>query len=88
MLINCSIVRETGELSSLAFQGTINSILQFLADRYPILPSSEVMAIIYKAFASVAGSILGEYCFRQSRREAEGNRLQIVDNLLTGGMRA
>ena len=73
---------------TLAFQGTINSILQFLADRYPVLSRSEVMAIIYKAFASVSGSILGEYCFWQNPREAEETRLQIVDNLLKGGMQA
>jgi hypothetical protein len=72
----------------LAFEGTINSILQFLADRYPILSRSEVMAIIYKAFASASGSILGEYCFWQNQREAEGTRLQMVDNLLRGGIQA
>jgi glycosyltransferase involved in cell wall biosynthesis/SAM-dependent methyltransferase len=72
----------------LAFEGTINSILQFLADRYPILSRSEVMAIIYKAFASTSGSILGEYCFWQNQREAEGTRLQMVDNLLRGGIQA
>jgi glycosyltransferase involved in cell wall biosynthesis len=73
---------------TLAFQGTINAILQFVADRYPLLASSEVIAIIYKAFASATGSILGEYCFWQNRREAGGTRLQMVDNLLRGGMRA
>jgi hypothetical protein len=46
------------------------------------------MAIIYKAFASTSGSILGEYCFWQNQREAEGTRLQMVDNLLRGGIQA
>jgi glycosyltransferase involved in cell wall biosynthesis/flagellar biosynthesis chaperone FliJ len=73
---------------ALAFQGTINAILQFVADRYPLLANSEVIAIIYKAFASATGSILGEYCFWQNRREAGGTRLQMVDNLLRGGIQA
>jgi glycosyltransferase involved in cell wall biosynthesis len=70
------------------FEGTINSILEFLADRYPTLAAAELMAIIHKAFASAAGSVLGEYCFWQSEGGAERTGLQILDNLLRGGMQA
>jgi hypothetical protein len=70
------------------FEATINSILEFLADRYPTLAAAELMAIIHKAFASAAGSVLGEYCFWQSEGGAERTGLQILDNLLRGGMQS
>jgi glycosyltransferase involved in cell wall biosynthesis len=72
----------------LAFEGTISSILQFLADRYPVLVTAEMIAVVYKAFAGVAGSILGEYCFWQSQRGMKQNQMQVLDNVLRGEMQA
>jgi len=66
----------------LAFEGTIHSILRFLADRYPVLVTAEMMAVVYKAFAGVAGSILGEYCFWLSQRGIKTTQMRVLDNVL------
>jgi len=66
----------------LAFEGTINSILQFLADRYPVILTTEMIAVVYKAFAGVAGSILGEYCFWLSQHGIKATQMQVLDNVL------
>jgi len=72
----------------LAFEVTINSILQFLADRYPVLVTAEMIAIFHKAFAGVAGSILGQYCFWQSQRGIKETQMKVLDNVLRGEMQA
>ena len=77
----------TNNPCKLAFLGTLESILQFLADRYPVLMTADVIAIMYKAFANVAGSILGEYCFWQNHQESKQSKLQLLDHLLSGRMR-
>ena len=69
-------------------EGTINSILQFLSDRYPALATVETIRIMYKAFALVAGGILGEYCFWKSELGVRSNRMQMLDNVMKGGMQS
>jgi 2-polyprenyl-3-methyl-5-hydroxy-6-metoxy-1,4-benzoquinol methylase/glycosyltransferase involved in cell wall biosynthesis len=71
-----------------ALEGTINSILQFLADRYPALAGAGTVRIMYKAFALAAGGILGEYCFWKSELGIKGNHMQMLDNVMRGGMQA
>jgi glycosyltransferase involved in cell wall biosynthesis len=70
----------------LAFEGTINSLLHFLSDRYPILEKPEFVSLIYKAYAGAAGSVLGEYSYWQSQRGNRSKQMETLDNLLQGGI--
>jgi glycosyltransferase involved in cell wall biosynthesis len=45
------------------FQGILNSLMQFIGERYPRLSESALTATIYKAFGIAAGSFFGEYYY-------------------------
>ena len=68
----------------MAFQGILNSILQFLGNRYPASSKTDVIALMHKAFACAAGSVLGEYSFWH-RYNGTTNQLDILDDLLGKG---
>jgi 2-polyprenyl-3-methyl-5-hydroxy-6-metoxy-1,4-benzoquinol methylase/glycosyltransferase involved in cell wall biosynthesis len=75
----------TIDACELAFHGTINSILQFIGNRYSALARGDVIALMHKAFAGATGSVLGEYCFWHRHNGTNASQLEIVDDLFRKG---
>jgi hypothetical protein len=70
-----------------AFEAKIDSILQFLGIRYPLVDGSALRALACKAYSAVAGSVLGEFAFWAQQESTRPDQLQRLDGLLRGGMR-
>ena len=75
----------TIDACELAFHGTINSILQFMSNRYPALARGDVIALMHKAFAGATGSVLGEYCFWHRHNGTNASQLEMLDDLVRKG---
>jgi SAM-dependent methyltransferase/glycosyltransferase involved in cell wall biosynthesis len=75
----------TIDACELAFQGTINSIRQFMANRYSALARADMIALMHKAFAGATGSVMGEYCFWHRHNGTNESQLEMLDNLLRKG---
>jgi 2-polyprenyl-3-methyl-5-hydroxy-6-metoxy-1,4-benzoquinol methylase/GT2 family glycosyltransferase len=69
------------------YQATIHSILEFIGDRYPRLSGLELISVIYKTYAAVAGSVFGSFCFGRSQREFSSSQLKRLDGVLSEGYR-
>jgi glycosyltransferase involved in cell wall biosynthesis len=71
----------------LPYEESINSILKFIGDRYPTLTGSEIIALIYKAFAAVGGSVFGKFFFPGRQREDLSNSAKQLGDVLALGYR-
>jgi 2-polyprenyl-3-methyl-5-hydroxy-6-metoxy-1,4-benzoquinol methylase/GT2 family glycosyltransferase len=69
------------------YQATVHSILEFIGDRYPRLSGLELRSIIYKAYAAVAGSVFGNFCFGGSQGKFSSSQLKRLDSFLAEGYR-
>jgi SAM-dependent methyltransferase/glycosyltransferase involved in cell wall biosynthesis len=71
----------------LEYEGTINSILEFIGDRYQTLACLELNSLMYKAFAAVAGSAFGNFYFSGNRKGQLSNSAKQLGDLLAVGYR-
>jgi 2-polyprenyl-3-methyl-5-hydroxy-6-metoxy-1,4-benzoquinol methylase/glycosyltransferase involved in cell wall biosynthesis len=69
------------------YEGTIHSILEFIGDRYPRLSGLELSSIIYKAYAGVAGSVFGSFCFGGTQGKFSSSKFKCLDDSLAKGYR-
>ena len=73
--------------SALRFEGTVNAILTFIGGRYPSLDASELRAVLYKAYANAAGTLLAEYSFWTAAEGRTSAALAVLDDDLTRASR-
>jgi len=69
------------------YDATINSILEFIGHRYPSLSGLQLISLIYKAYAAVAGNVFGDFYFSGSQREALSSPAERLGDLLAVGYR-
>jgi rhamnosyltransferase len=69
------------------YKATVHSLLEFIDDRYPRLSGLELKSIIYKAYAGVAGSVFGTYCFGRSQGKFSSSQFKRLDDFLAKGFR-